>query len=64
MTFQTVNVTLDSYILLDVYAEYALYKNKIKVFADLRNIANSKYNETAGFNTLGFNGYGGVRFNF
>ena len=64
MTFQTVNVILDSYLLLDIYGEYALYKNKIKVFADLRNIANSKYNETAGFNTLGFNGYGGVRFNF
>jgi len=64
MTFQTVNVTLNSYFLLDVYAEYALYKNKIKVFADLRNVANNKYNETAGFNTLGFNAYGGVRFNF
>jgi len=69
MTFQTVNVTLDSYILLDIYAEYAFLKNKsdsyrIKVFADLRNVSDSKYSETAGFNTLGFNGYGGVRFNF
>jgi vitamin B12 transporter len=64
MTFQNVNVVLDSYILLDVYAEYAFYKNKLKLFADLRNISNSKYSETAGFNTLGFNGYGGVRFNF
>jgi vitamin B12 transporter len=64
MTYQTVNVVLDSYILLDVYAEYAFCKNKLKVFADLRNISDSKYNETAGFNTLGFNGYGGVRFNF
>ena len=64
MTFQTVNVVLDSYILLDVYAEYAFCKNKLKVFADLRNISDSKYSETAGFNTLGFNGYGGVRFNF
>ena len=63
-TFQTVNVVLDSYILLDVYAEYAFCKNKLKVFADLRNISDSKYSETAGFNTLGFNGYGGVRFNF
>jgi len=63
-TFQTVNVVLDSYILLDVYAEYTFCKNKLKVFADLRNISDSKYNETAGFNTLGFNGYGGVRFNF
>ena len=64
MTFQTVNVVLDSYILLDVYAEYAFCKNKLKVFADLRNISDSKYSETAGFNTLGFNGYGGVRYNF
>lgn len=62
--FQVIDVTLRSYVLLDIYAEYALYKNNIKVFADLRNVANSKYNETAGFNTLGFNGYGGVRFNF
>src|SRR5436190_10328820 len=64
MTFQTVNVELDSYILLDVYAEYAFCKNKLKLFADLRDISDSKYSETAGFNTLGFNGYGGVRFNF
>ncbi len=63
-TFQTVNVVLDSYILLDVYAEYAFCKTKLKVFADLRNISDSKYSETAGFNTLDFNGYGGVRFNF
>ena len=64
MTFQTVNVALDSYILLDVYIEYAFCKNRLKVFADLRNISDSKYSETAGFNTLGFNSYGGVRFNF
>lgn len=62
--FQVVNVTLKSYVLLDLYAEYALYRNKIKVFAALRNVTNSKYNETAGFNTLGFNGYGGVGFSF
>ncbi|HET6722658.1 MAG TPA: TonB-dependent receptor [Chitinophagaceae bacterium] len=64
MTFQTVNVVLDSYILLDVYTEYSFCKNKLKVFADLRNVSNSKYSETAGFNTLGFNGYGGIRYNF
>lgn len=64
MTFQTVNVVLDSYILLDIYAEYSFCKNKLKLFADLRNVSDSKYSETAGFNTLGFNGYGGVRFNF
>lgn len=63
-SFQTVNVTLDSYVLWDIYAEYALCKNKLKVFVDLRNITDSKYSETAGFNTLGFNAYGGVRVSF
>ena len=63
-TFQTVDVVLNSYILIDLYAEYALCKNKLKVFADLRNISDSKYSETAGFNTLGFNGYGGIRYSF
>ena len=63
-TFQTVDVVLNSYILIDLYAEYALCKNKLKVFADLRNISDSKYSETAGFHTLGFNGYGGIRYSF
>lgn len=68
-SFQTVNVTLDSYVLLDIYAEYSLFKNKsdnyrIKIFLDLRNITNSHYSEIAGYNTLGFNGYGGIRFGF
>ena len=51
-----------SYALWDVYAEYAFCKSKCKLFADLRNITASKYNETAGFNTLGFNAYAGLRF--
>ncbi|MBK7291077.1 MAG: TonB-dependent receptor [Chitinophagaceae bacterium] len=63
-TFSTVEVTLTSYVLWDVYAEYGLLKNKLKVFTDLRNIAGSKYTEISGFNTLGFNGNGGIRFTF
>jgi vitamin B12 transporter len=61
-TFRTERVTLESYLLCDVYAEYSFCKNKLKLFADLRNITSSKYNEVAGFNTLRFNGYGGIRF--
>ena len=63
-TFSTVEVTLTSYVLWDVYAEYGLLKNKLKVFTDLRNIAGSKYTEISGFNTLGFNGNGGKRLTF
>lgn len=63
-TFQTINTKLKSYTLWDVYAEYSFLKKKLKVFADLRNITNSKYTEASGFNTLGFNVYTGIRFTF
>jgi vitamin B12 transporter len=63
-TFATVNVTLKSYALWDLYAEYGFCKNKWKVFTDLRNITGSKFTEISGFNTLGFNGYGGIRLSF
>lgn len=63
-TFSTVNVTLKSYFLWDVYAEYGFEKNRLKIFAELRNITGSDYTEIAGFNTLGFNGSGGIRFTF
>lgn len=63
-TFATVYTTLKSYVLWDIYAEYGFIKNKLKVFTDLRNITDSKYTEISGFNTLGFNGYGGILFSF
>lgn len=63
-SFSTVSTTLSSYALLDLYAEYAFYKKRLKLFADLRNITRSKYTEVSGFNTLRFNGYSGIRFIF
>ena len=63
-TFATINTNLKSYLLWDIYAEYGLMKNKLKLFTDLRNITNSLYTEISGFNTLGFNGIVGVRFIF
>ena len=62
-TFNTEYVVLADYGLLDIYAEYSFFKNKLKVFANARNVANIKYTEISGFNTLGFNAHGGVRFN-
>ena len=62
-SFSTVHTTLKSYILWDLYAEYGFIKNRLRLFADLRNISSSKYAEISGFNTPGFNGYGGIRFN-
>jgi vitamin B12 transporter len=63
-TFQVVKTVLKSYALWDVYAEYSLYKNKLKLFTDFRNILNSKYTEITGFNTLRFNATGGAMFSF
>ena len=58
------HVILNSYMLLDVYSEYSLYRNRIKLFVDFRNVTNSKFTEVSGFNTVGFNAYSGVRFIF
>lgn len=63
-TFSTINTTLKSYALWDIYAEYGLIRNRLKIFADLRNMTGSKYTEISGFNTLGFNGAGGIRYSF
>ncbi len=63
-TFSTINTTLKSYILWDIFAEMSVLKNKLKIFADFRNITNSQFTEISGFNTLGFNGNGGIRFTF
>jgi vitamin B12 transporter len=63
-SFSTVYVTLDAYVLWNLYAEYGFGKNKWTVFADLRNLSNSRYTEISGFNTARFNAYTGFRFNF
>jgi vitamin B12 transporter len=61
-SFQPVDVTLKKYYLLNLYTEYALFRNTVKVFTDLRNLMNEKYSDVYGYNTSGFNAYGGIRF--
>jgi vitamin B12 transporter len=62
-TFASIPVTLDPFVLVNMYAEYGFLKNKLHVFAELRNITDSDYQEVYGYNTAGFNAYGGIRFN-
>ncbi len=62
--FNQVEISLKSYVLWNVYAEYALMKKGLKFFTDLHNITNAKYTEVYGFNTMGFNASVGIRFNF
>ena len=63
-TYAQQDITLKNYTLLNFYAEYALLSNHLKVFADLRNILDKDYSDIYGYNTAGFNAYGGVRFRF
>lgn len=60
-TFSSRNVTLEGYTLLHLTAEYGFLNNRLKLFADLRNITDKKYNELYGYSAPGFNGYAGVR---
>lgn len=62
-TFKTESATLDSYVLVDAYAEYAFPKQGIKIFVNGKNLTNANYTEISGYNTLGLNVYGGIRWN-
>lgn len=59
--FNPVEIRLNAYSLLSFYADYSLMKGKIRCFADLQNITNTKYTEVYGFNTTGFHATTGVR---
>lgn len=54
-------VTLDNYFLWNMYAEYKLAGNKLSIFADAKNLLNSKYQEVYGYSATGFNFMAGIR---
>lgn len=62
--FTAEQVTLDSYILVDVYAEYKMLSDRLKLFVDLRNILDQDYSEVYGYNTMGINFNAGFNFRF
>lgn len=53
--FLTVQIPLTSYTMWNAYAEYKLLKNRIRIFVDLKNITNAKYQEVLGYSTMGTN---------
>lgn len=61
-TFASRSITLDPYTLVNVYLEYGFVQNRLKLFADLRNVLDKNYSDIYGYNTARFNAYGGVRF--
>ena len=60
--FAAENVNLDSYFIANFYAEYRLPSNNLAFYADLKNITDSDFVESYGFNTLSFNAQFGIRF--
>jgi len=62
-SFPAPEVDLKGYALWNFYAQYGLLKNKLNIFADIKNITNKKdYYEVYGYNVQGINVTGGIRF--
>jgi len=64
VTFAAKPIRMKTYTLVNFYAEYGFLKNRLKLFADLRNVFDESYSDNYGYNTAGFNAYGGIRFRF
>ena len=64
LNYNAVKINLKNYTLVNLYTEYIVAKNKMKIFADIHNLTNTKYTEAYGFNTLGINISAGIRCNF
>lgn len=61
-TFTSEAITLKSYLLWNLYAEYAFVPARLKVFVDIKNILDKDYYEVYGYGTQGFNLMAGFRF--
>ncbi|RYY22272.1 MAG: TonB-dependent receptor [Sphingobacteriaceae bacterium] len=61
--FNRINLTLPAYQLLDAYAQYGI-NGRVKLFTDVKNILDKRYQEIYGYNSLGTNFNAGVSFNF
>ena len=63
-TFTSREVEIDDYVLIHLYTEYGFSNNRLKVFADLRDITDKRYTEIYGYSTPGFQWYAGLKFSF
>ena len=62
--FAAEDVTLDPYLLINLFAEYSFADGQFSVFADAKNLLDSDFTEVYGFNTMGTNLMAGVKVNF
>jgi vitamin B12 transporter len=61
--YQAKDILLDSYFLLNAYAEFK-FKKYFKIFADAQNITDQKFFEVRGYNAIPFVFNGGITFNW
>jgi vitamin B12 transporter len=61
--YKKADVKLDSYILLNAYAEYILNKN-VKFFGDIQNIGNTRFFDVRGYNAIPTMANIGITFNW
>jgi len=60
--FTAENVTLDSYVLANLYTEYSFFNQSLTVYGTIRNLFDTEFTEVFGFNTMGIHTRAGVRF--
>ena len=60
-TFPATRVTLDSYTLVNLAAEYR-FSSKVRLFARLENLLDEEYEDVLGYGVQDFGGYVGVKF--
>jgi len=63
VTYATSVVNLKHYNLINAHLQYSVSKN-INLFADVKNIFDTKYTDWLGYNTRGFNFMAGVKYLF
>ena len=59
--FTPTATTLSGFTLVDVYADYSFFDNKLTWYLDIRNALDQQYQEIAGYATPGLNAYSGIR---
>ena len=63
-TFATDMVTLESYLISNLYADYTLDSPKLTIYGEVRNLFDTDYQEVAGFSTQDRNYNIGLRWAF
>lgn len=55
-------VVLDSYVLMNLHAEYAFFDHLLTIYGTIRNLFDTDFTEVYGYNTMGIHARAGVRF--